>query len=292
MQSPARYFNPLVSLADAEKTGKDFAAAAGCPSQTAECLRKLPVQALLSAQGSFGTACCAVLPVNDGHVLTRNVQDAIRSGNFNRVPIFAVTDRDEDRWFQAFFGELAGQPVLGAADYPAQLKTLYPANAPAIEKVYPLKNFGSTGEALAAVSSDQGAICQPRSFNIDASKFVKVYSAEFNDRNSPGILPAVSFPLGASHTHEIQYIFPGWRGVYQGEVKAFTPEQSALAKEMRTLWAAFAATGKLPAQFTATTRANDSVVSLEPSGLKMNHNFSAEHNCGFWDAVRGWKPVQ
>lgn len=292
LQSPARYFNPLVSLADAEKTGKKFAEAAGCPSQTAECLRKLPVEAILAAQGSFGTACCAVLPVNDGHVLTASIKEAIRSGNFNRVPVFAVTDRDEDRWFQAFFGELSGQAVLKPGDYSPQLKTLYAADAPAVEKAYPLKEFASTAEALAAVSSDRGAICQPRSFNIDASKFVTVYAGEFNDPDSPGILPAVSFPLGASHTHELQYIFPGWKGVYHGKVAAFTPEQARLAKDMRTLWATFASTGKLPEQFMATTRTQDPVISMQPSGITMIDNFADVHKCGFWNSVRGWTAVE
>jgi para-nitrobenzyl esterase len=292
VQSPARYFNPLVSLVDAEKTGKDFATAAGCESQTAECLRKLPVEKILAAQGSFGTACCAVLPVNDGHVLTTNIKDAIRSGHFNRVPIFAVTDRDEDRWFQAFFGELGGQPVLTAADYPTQLKALYPTIAGALETTYPLKDFGSPAEALAAISSDRGAICQPRSFNIDASKFVTVYAGEFNDPNSPGILSPVSFPLGASHTHEIQYIFPGWKGVYQGSVAAFTPEQAQLAKSMRTLWATFASTGKLPKEFATTTRARDPVISMQPSGITSIDNFAQVHKCEFWNSVRGWTPVQ
>lgn len=292
LQSPARYFNPLVSLKAAEQTGKQFAEAAGCASQTAECLRKLPVQTLLAAQGSFGTACCAVLPVNDGHVLTAGIKDAIRSGNFNQVPIFAVTDRDEDRWFQAFFGELGGQPVLKPGDYSSQLKTLYGGDAQAVERAYPLKIFASTGEALATISSDRGAICQPRSFNIDASRFVTVFQAQFNDRNSPGILGPVSFPLGASHTHELQYIFPGWRGVYKGNVARFTPEQARLAKDMRTMWATFASTGKLPEQFTPISRNHDAVISVEPSAIKMIDNFDQVHNCDFWNSMRGWTALE
>ncbi|NTJ11558.1 carboxylesterase/lipase family protein [Rhizobium lusitanum] len=292
LQSPARYFTHLTSLADAEKTGMSFAAAAGCASQTADCLRKLPVEAVLAAQGSFGTACCAALPVNDGHVLTSNIKDAIRSGHFNRVPIFAVTDHDEDRWFQAFFGEISGQPILKADDYPIQLEATYGVNAKAVEKAYPLKEFGSTAEALATASSDHGAICQPRSFNIDASKFVTVYAGEFNDPNSPGILPAVSFPLRASHTHEIQYIFPGWRGVHKGNVAPFTPEQVRLASAMRKLWATFASTGALPADFSPTTRQDDPVISMEPSGIKLIRNFAETHKCAFWDAIREWQPLK
>lgn len=292
LHSPARYFSPLVSLADAEAKGRAFAQAAGCSDQTAECLRKLPIEKILAAQGSFGETCCATLPVDDGHILTSTIKDAIRSGKFNQVPILALTTHDEDRWFQAFFGEANDGPVIQPAEYSAQLAATYGENAKAIEEAYPLKDFDSAGGALAAVSGDYKAICQPRSFNIDASKYVPVFAVEFNDPNSPGILPAVSFPLLASHTHEMQYIFPGWKGVYQGEVKAFTPEQERLAKEMRRIWATFAEKGTLASEFPPVTRESDPVISLEPSGIRVLHDFAKSHKCELWDSIQNWKPVE
>lgn len=292
LQSPARYFTPLVPLADAEEKGKAFAVAVGCSSQTADCLRRLPVEKILAAQGSFGGDCCALLPIDDGQILTMSIYDAIRSGQFNQVPILGVTDHDENRWFQAFFGEVSGKAPVKADEYQASLLATYGDKAKAIEQIYPLDNFGSADEALAAVSSDYGAICQPRSFNIDASKFVPVYTAEFNDPNSPGILPAVSFPLLASHTHEIQYIFAGWRGVYQGKVPDFSPAQAGLAIEMRKVWARFAANGSLPSELPETTRDHDLVISLEPAGIKVINDFAKAHKCDFWNSIRGWRPVE
>jgi para-nitrobenzyl esterase len=292
LHSPARYFNPLTSLADAESKGKAFAAAAGCPDQTAECLRKLPVDKILATQGSFGDACCATLPVNDGHILTSTIKDAIRSGQFHRVPILALTTHDENRWFQAFFGEASGGSVIKPEEYSKKLAETYADNAKAVEEAYPLKDFDSPGGALGTVSGDRGAICQPRNFNIDASKYVPVFATEFNDPNSPGILPVVSFPLLASHTHEIQYIFPGWKGAYKGRVAAFTPEQERLAKEMRRIWATFAEKGTLLPEFPPVARGNDPVISLEPSGIRVINNFAKSHRCELWDSIRNWNPVE
>lgn len=291
LHSPARYFTPLVSLADAEAKGKAFAETAGCPDQTAECLRKLPVDKILKAQGSFGSDCCAALPIDDGHILTTNIENAIRSGNFNQVPILASTTHDEDRWFQAFFGEVSGGAVIRPEEYSSQLASLYGENATKIEDAYPLKDFDSAGGALGNVSGDYGAICQPRSFDIDASKYVPVFAVEFNDPKSPGILPAVSFPLLASHTHELQYIFPGWKGTYKGQVEPFTSKQEQLAKEMRRVWATFAEKGTLSPEFPPVTLKSDPVVSLEPGGLKVIFDFSKVHRCDLWDSIRKWKPV-
>jgi hypothetical protein len=39
-----------------------------------------------------------------------------------------------------------------------------------------------------------------------------VYVFEFNDRKAPQYFPPVSYPYGAAHTLEPQYIFPGYHG--------------------------------------------------------------------------------
>src|SRR5580698_589132 len=70
------------SLAAAEAAGKAFAAKAGCPDQTARCLRRLPVADLVK---NFPGA--AIPGVVDGQVLTESVGSALAAGRFARVPI-------------------------------------------------------------------------------------------------------------------------------------------------------------------------------------------------------------
>ena len=69
-------------LAEAEAAGEAFAAKAGCPDQTAECLRKLPVDTLVN---NFPGA--AIPGVLDGEVLTESIGTALASGRFAHVPI-------------------------------------------------------------------------------------------------------------------------------------------------------------------------------------------------------------
>ncbi len=62
-------------LADAEAAGEAFAAKAGCPSQTARCLRHLPVASLVN---NFPGA--AIPGVVDGEVLTERSEPRYARG--------------------------------------------------------------------------------------------------------------------------------------------------------------------------------------------------------------------
>ena len=92
------------SLAAAEADGEAFAAKAGCPDQTADCLRRLPVADLVS---NFPGA--AVPAVVDGEVLEEPIVLALAAGRFARVPILNGTNHDEERVFIS-----AGVAVTGA----------------------------------------------------------------------------------------------------------------------------------------------------------------------------------
>jgi para-nitrobenzyl esterase len=76
-----------VSLATAEGAGETFAFSAGCASQSAGCLRSLPVSTILKYQDAGGYR-----PNIDGQVLTESLQSAFATGNFNRVPVIVGTN--------------------------------------------------------------------------------------------------------------------------------------------------------------------------------------------------------
>ncbi|WP_246039045.1 carboxylesterase/lipase family protein [Peristeroidobacter soli] len=289
---PSRYFNRAVPLAEARTRGQAFATAVGCPDQTAECLRSVPVSAILEAQGYFATTCCSTFPIVDGHVLTSSVYDAIRSGQFNKVPFLDVTNRDEYRWFVAFT-EISTGHALTPEEYPARLASSFGANAGAVGAAYPLSDFDSPSGALGAAQGDRAYPCQVRNFDIDASKFVRVYAAEFNDPTSPeNVFPAVSFPYLASHTHEIPYIFPLWNGASPNPALPLNRQQEKLAREMRKLWATFAEKGALPSNLPPLTRAKQRVISLEIPRVRVISDFSETHRCELWNSIRSWTPVE
>src|SRR6202021_2352531 len=97
--------------APAETAGEAFAAKAGCPSQSAACLRALPVSTIVDNEDFAGYK-----PDIDGTVLTQSIGPALASGQFNRVPVINGTNRDEWRLFVAQ-EQLDGAPPVPAVDY-------------------------------------------------------------------------------------------------------------------------------------------------------------------------------
>src|ERR1700733_5873680 len=83
-------------LASAETAGEAFATKAGCASQTAACLRSLPVSTILANEDSAGYT-----PNINSEVLPESLGTAFATGNFNRVPVINGTNRDEWRLFVA-----------------------------------------------------------------------------------------------------------------------------------------------------------------------------------------------
>ncbi len=104
-----------VSLADAEAFGPSYAASpeAGCPSQTASCLRGSPAAALVNA---FPDA--AIPGVIDGKVLHESVGSALAAGRFARVPVINGVNQDEELIFVLGVGVAVGNGSFVLAPTP------------------------------------------------------------------------------------------------------------------------------------------------------------------------------
>src|SRR6516165_2850865 len=125
------------SLSSAEAAGESFAASAGCTSQTAACLRSLPVPAILANENTAGYT-----PNINSEVLPETLKTAFATGNFNHVPIINGTNRDEWRLFVAL-SELAGNPVT-TSNYQSMIASTLgvpPVVAAVIAAKYPLSAF-------------------------------------------------------------------------------------------------------------------------------------------------------
>src|SRR5580700_9135046 len=221
------------SLASAEAAGEAFATKAGCASQTAACLRSLPVSTILADQDASGYT-----PNINSEVLPTSIGTAFATGNFNRVPIINGTNRDEWRLFVAL-SELEGNPVT-ASNYQAMISSTLgvpSAAAAVIAAKYPLSAFPSPSVALGAVGTDAIFACPALVIDQSVSHFVPTFAYEFNDENAPELfLPPVSFPYGAPHASEIQYLF----GLTAAFGKPLSARQQQLAATMKGYWTKFA----------------------------------------------------
>jgi para-nitrobenzyl esterase len=273
------------SLATAEAAGEAFAAKAGCASQTAACLRSLPVSTILANEDT-GTG--GYTPNINSEVLPESLGTAFATGNFNRVQIINGTNHDEWRLFVAL-SELEGNPVT-ASNYQSMISSTLgvpAAVAAVIAAVYPLSAYPSPSAAIGAVGTDAIFACPALTIDQSVSRYVPTFGYEFNDENAPeNFLPPVSFPYGAAHATELQYLFSLPTAAFPGTL---TAQQQQLASIMKGYWTHFAKRG-LPSSFSTPfwPRFNDltqKVQSLVPPVPQTETDFASAHNCAFWAAL-------
>src|SRR5580704_6314263 len=265
------------SLTSAETAGRAFAAKAGCPSQTAQCLRGLPVAAILASQDQTG----ATITI-DGQVLTMPLKTAFASGQFNRVPIIDGSNHDEWRVFVAL-ATFEGHPVTAASYVSTIATTLHVSRgiATIIAGQYPLASYPSPAVAMGTVGTDAIFACPTLLIDQSLARYVPTYAYEFNDENAPENLPRPGFAYGATHAAELQYLFR-----LNGAASAFTSGQQRLAAAMRSAWTSFAIAGQPAAAaggaWPRFTAANQLMMSLIPPQPRPEATFAAEHHCAFW----------
>ncbi|HSR25314.1 MAG TPA: carboxylesterase family protein [Candidatus Eisenbacteria bacterium] len=279
------YMPTQPSLATAEAAGAAFAARTGCADQTAACLRALPVATVLANQTGNTS------PTVDGLVLPSSIGPALQTGSFNHVSVLEGSNHDEWRLFVALT-ELATHVPLSAAGYiPAIAATLRvsTAAATAIAARYPLSSFPSPSVALSAVGTDAIFACNAQTAVTALSQRVTTYQYEFDDAGAPmRFLPPVSFPTGAYHAVEIQYLFDLPLAPIAGP--GLTPAQQELSRAMVRYWTQFARTGSPNSPLEPFWPRADSSLrfqALAPPAPAPATGFASEHQCAFWSPPAG-----
>jgi para-nitrobenzyl esterase len=272
---------PILAAGEAQGTG--FASNVECSDQTAQCLRSLTVQKILANQIS-------VSPVVDGFVLPLSLQIAAATGQFSRVPLINGSNHDEARFMYAM-NELAGQDV-SPADYPtAVIAGFGPQAGPLILAQYPLAAYVDADEALASIETDSSFSCTARLVNQALSTYVPVFAYEFTDEHAPEIfLPPVSYPYGAAHESELQYLFPAEELSHlSGPFPQLHGGQRALAKAMTRYWTQFAKSGdpngpQTP-NWASYSAGADEIQALAPFAVAPVSTFASAPPCEFWAAL-------
>ena len=286
------YYNYIVSVATGETSGTTLvpsgtaiASSVGCGSQTSDCLRGLPASTLALAEPA------TVYPFVDGTILTQTPAAAFASGEFNQVPLISGGNHDEWRIFVAQEYDFAGHPLVTEADYLNAVAALWPPQlVPAVEFLYPLSSYPSPGVALGASGTDGIFACPERNSVRLLSQFVTTYAYEFNDENAPDLfapLGLATFPLGAYHAAELQYLFD-FNERFAG-FNPFTPAQQDLSESMISYWTNFAISGDPNSTEQPTwapyNSGTDEFQSLVPPTPTVESTYDRDHKCSsFWSS--------
>ena len=274
----------LPTEADAAKKGVDFAKAAGCPDQSAACLRALPVKTILDNQTPY-----FVSTVRDGKIIPVQLYSAFQAGQFTHVPAINGLAGDEQGFQLAIAEEQGGKPLTadGYADF---IKQTYGAHAAEVGQAYPLANYASPSLAEIAVVQGQKACLTHRQDRWLAAG-APLYTYSFDDHKAPTYFPEVSFAMGAYHTSEIPYLFPGFHGG-TGVAKPFTPAQRKLSDAMIDAWAGFAKTGKPEPTaldpWPLYDPKRDNYQSIDVGISQNKDGYGERNNCAFWDKIAAY----
>jgi len=284
------------TLQTAEDQGKSLAQKVGCPEDAspaaAECLRKASVDALISAEAT------PIATIIDGKLLTSPITDALKAGEYNRVPVINGTNHDEGNLIAGFMFDLSGAP-LAAKDYDKALQGIgsfiprvgfTDAAIPAIAKTYALSKYKVPGLAAAQVITDGVIACPAYETNRIMAKYSPTFEYEMADTDARSVVaPPISFPYRAGHFSELQYLFD-LSGITLKGTPDMTDAQKALGKQMRAYWANFARSGNpsgkgVPAWPQFEEAKAGPVQSLDKPRSRSVNNFAAEHQCDFWRTV-------
>ena len=245
-------FEP-VPLADAEKTGVAFAAAAKADSLAA--LRAMPADAVLAVQGGprFPIAI-------DGYFLPKSVADIFRAGEQAHVPLLAGWNSQESG-----AASVLGRGVEPTAEgYAKAVRALpgFESYADDILKVYSGTTPEEVTDAATALASDRFiAFSTWKWIDLHARTGGKPAFRYYYSRPRPAMNPGKGTQgpaRGAAHSAEIEYAMGNLAG---NDVYAWTDEDRKVSEVMSGYFANFVKTGdpnggKLP-KWPAVGKGND-----------------------------------
>ncbi|MGV9379681.1 carboxylesterase/lipase family protein [Nonomuraea sp. NPDC003707] len=276
-------------LAQAYQHGEATAERLGCTDAragaVAACLRaRTSAELLAQSQNEFA-------PVIGGPLLPLEPAEALAEGRFNRVPVMHGVTRDEHVTFNQ---EMAGAPPLTDAGYVQQINAFFGERAAKVLARYPLDKYGEPGTsraglAMQSVMTDYLWASPATETNRLLAARVPTYAYEFADRWAPWVssTPVVpSFPTGAFHASELQYLFEA--DYFAG--RTLSPAQSRLSGTMIDYWSRFAhhgdPNGTATPPWPAVRAGQDDVQRLAPgaSGIRPV-NLCREHQCRFWQSL-------
>lgn len=250
-----------IPLSVAEEKAIAFAVAAGCGNgadeQTAKCLRDLPIEKIMQLSGTQVAAGPYGTPgMIDGLIVPSGGSDAFSSGKFNRMPIMVGGTKDEGTFFVGYPLYWTDTTITEAnvIDYvnrvysgnagPGGTPPRYPdGTSQRILDSYPASQYSSPTMWRSAIQTDAFVCRIQRVTHLLAGK-VPLYAFEFQDRTAPYYFPdEPEFEPLASHTSDIQYLFPGWHGGDKGIPHDLNAQQKLLSDKLVRAWTNFAWSG-------------------------------------------------
>jgi para-nitrobenzyl esterase len=275
---PLHHFH---TLAETEARGDEFAARLRCDkaADVAGCLRSKTTAQVMTAipAGLIDTGDLVWTPAVDGRLIPNQPAAVIASGHFNKVPVINGSNRNEGSLFLAF------RKPLSAQRYEQDVRKRAGKAAAQVLATYPASSYASPSQAAAAAFGDLSFSCRILKAGELLAPEVPVYQYEFDDPQAPNdSYGKPSFPLGAYHGSEIQYVF----GMLPGN-QPVSPAQRQLSDAMMGYWIGFITSGNPGGspRWTRLDASHPEILLLAPGKISYESDFIKLHHCDFWNSL-------
>ena len=279
---------PLRTLPQAEMFAAKVAKEAGCPDPATAlaCLKMIDPQALIAAGARAASGeLLAFAPFTGNPTVSRPTLEALKAGDFLRIPVLNGFTRDEMRLYVGY--DVQGGAKITPETYPAAVRAIYGDKAAKVLARYPLKSGELPAETLGSLMSDfMPGLGITHCLEIESGRLLgqhtPVFQWEYADRTAPvrgvsiPISPEPGFNLGAVHSAELNALFPGFSNTAAMTAPDLAPASQELANVIITTWAAFMR-GK------AADWPSGKVMRFEPGAVRPVDAW-AEYRCEFWRA--------
>lgn len=270
--------------AEARSDSDEVIGQVGCAdaSDVANCLREVPIGELLEAYG----AAREPRPVSGTPALPLPVDEALRTGRFQRVPVLIGVNRDEENGMVLGQELATGAPMADEAYEPA-VRDAYGDGAEDVLRRYPPGD--SAGRTFARVRTDSVWAAPTLDTARALSRHTPTRMYEFAEQDTPWYegYPEPSFPVAAQHMAELPYLFD------LDLFEELSPRQGELGERMIGAWIRFAATGDPNGGAEAAwPRLRDDrgqsgwYVQSLTSGDWERADFTGDHHYRFWATRR------
>jgi para-nitrobenzyl esterase len=277
-------------LATAQGRSVDYAASQGCSdaASAAACLQALPATALARPPyyTRLGDSDALASPVTGTATLPVGPVAAFAAGHAARVPVLIGVNHDEFTMFAAL-RYLRLHREVTPAEYPGVLAENFGADAQVVLTHYPPARYGGdVSLAYSTAVTDGVFACVAARMADVLGRNAPVYAYEFDDPHAPvpDLLAHTVFPLGASHSLELRYLFD------VGGAPPLDPGQRALSDQMIGYWSQFVTTGSPGVAGQPAWPAHGGGpapwMSLRADGSRVTTTFGDSHQCSFWAAER------
>jgi para-nitrobenzyl esterase len=278
-------------LVAAQRASLQYAVEAGCPdpATAAVCLRALPATALTSPlwYSHIGDSDAVSGPVIGTATVPVGPVAAFAAGRAARVPVLIGTNHDEFTLFTGLRYLRLGRGV-GPAEYPGMLMDIFGADGRAVLTHYPPDRYGGdVSLAYSAAATDGVFACVTDRMAGALGRRAPVYAYEFDDPHAPAPDPLrhTPFPVGASHSLELRYLFN------VGGAPPLDSGQRVLSEQMIQYWSQFVTKGAPEAAgqpaWPVMAGRSGPWMSLRPDGAKVITTFGESHQCSFWEPLKG-----